>query len=306
MISLVGYTGFVGSNLNSSFVFDKVYNSKNIEEAYGTSPELLIYSGVKGTKYWANKFASEDKSHIVEAINNIQKIKPKKIVLISTVDIFNFPFEVYEDSQYDATVNHAYGRHRAELEEWVKNRYSDYLIVRLPALYGDNIKKNFVYDIIHRIPEKLNGAKIIEFENHGIEVLKYYSKSRGEYYSINQLNVEEKKELLKLLKTVDFSSIDFTNSKSRYQFYNLRYLWRDIEIALKNGLKICQLVTEPISAGELYYNITGEKMKEVKDMPIVMYNCKTRHGDIFGGKNGYIRDKEEVMKDLCIFIRQYT
>ena len=42
MISLVGYTGFVGSNIYASTgsEIDAVYNSKNIEEAIGYLSEL--------------------------------------------------------------------------------------------------------------------------------------------------------------------------------------------------------------------------------------------------------------------------
>ena len=39
---LVGHTGFVGSNLNREHKFDMVFNSKNIEEAYGTNPDLQL------------------------------------------------------------------------------------------------------------------------------------------------------------------------------------------------------------------------------------------------------------------------
>ena len=45
MKALVGYTGFVGSNIYTSGEFDAVYNSKNIEEAFGTKPDLLVYAG---------------------------------------------------------------------------------------------------------------------------------------------------------------------------------------------------------------------------------------------------------------------
>ena len=34
--ALVGYTGFVGSNLYASASFEAVYNSKNVTDAYGT------------------------------------------------------------------------------------------------------------------------------------------------------------------------------------------------------------------------------------------------------------------------------
>ena len=45
MTALVGYTGFVGSNIYAAAdrQIQAVYNSKNIEGAYGTRPELLIY-----------------------------------------------------------------------------------------------------------------------------------------------------------------------------------------------------------------------------------------------------------------------
>ena len=33
MIGIVGYTGFVGSNLLQFYKFDKLYNSKNFEDA---------------------------------------------------------------------------------------------------------------------------------------------------------------------------------------------------------------------------------------------------------------------------------
>ena len=44
--ALVGYTGFVGTNLNASYEFDGLYNSKNVKDAYGLEPKLLVYSGL--------------------------------------------------------------------------------------------------------------------------------------------------------------------------------------------------------------------------------------------------------------------
>ena len=41
--AIVGYTGFVGSNICDTTEFDAYYNSKNIEEAFGTCPDLLVY-----------------------------------------------------------------------------------------------------------------------------------------------------------------------------------------------------------------------------------------------------------------------
>ena len=66
---LVGYTGFVGSNLALQHQFTEIYNSKNIEKAFGTQPDLLVYSGVRAEKFLANQNSEEDfeivKMHLI-------------------------------------------------------------------------------------------------------------------------------------------------------------------------------------------------------------------------------------------------
>ena len=51
---LVGYTGFVGSNIYAKGQFDYVFNSSNIQDSYGLNPDLLIYAGLRAEKYLAN------------------------------------------------------------------------------------------------------------------------------------------------------------------------------------------------------------------------------------------------------------
>ena len=81
MRSLVGYTGFVGSNLNLNGEFQGLYNSKNIGEAFGTCPDILVYSGVPRQKFIANKYPERDFEIVKNAFENIKKINP--IVLIA-------------------------------------------------------------------------------------------------------------------------------------------------------------------------------------------------------------------------------
>ena len=79
---LVGSTGFVGSNLMKQGVFDRVYHSIDIEDAYETHPDILIYAGVTGTKFWANKFPDKDRIVIEQAIKNIERIGARKLALL--------------------------------------------------------------------------------------------------------------------------------------------------------------------------------------------------------------------------------
>ena len=147
--ALVGYTGFVGSNIFSKTIFDGVYNSKNIEDAFGTQPDLLIYAGLRAEKYLANNSPEKDNELICNAAENIERIAAKKLVLISTIDVFKTPVNVDENSAIDTTNLAPYGLKRYRLELWAREMYPDALIIRLPGVFGENIKKNFIYDYIN-------------------------------------------------------------------------------------------------------------------------------------------------------------
>ena len=248
MKSLVGYTGFVGSNICSSAQFDGLYDSKNVKEAYGTNPDILVYSGVPAQKFIANKFPEKDFEVIEGAIENIKKINPKKIVLISTIDVYKNPQNVDEDFEIITEELEPYGKDRYYLEQWVKSNYEDYLIVHLPGLYGKNIKKNFIYDLIHVIPSMLKEEKFNELCNKDDYIKDYYELQENGFYKLkDDISKENKKLLKKYFENIGFSALNFTDSRGSYQFYNLSYLYEHIQIALKNkNNSIYVLTTLPL------------------------------------------------------------
>ena len=77
---LVGHTGLVGGNLFASGAFEKGFNSKNIQEAYGMKSEFLVYAGLRAEKYLANSFPKEDLELIGKAEKNIERIQPQKCI----------------------------------------------------------------------------------------------------------------------------------------------------------------------------------------------------------------------------------
>lgn len=70
-------------------------------------------------------------------------------MLISTVDVYRNPAGVDEAAPVGVEGLHAYGMHRIELEWFARRHFGRCLIVRLLALFGIGLKKNFVYDLIH-------------------------------------------------------------------------------------------------------------------------------------------------------------
>jgi len=159
--ALVGYTGFVGSNIYAAGDFSG-YNTKNIKDSFGTKPDLLIYAGLRAEKFLANKEPEKDYELIAEAYDNIMKIGPKKLVLISTVDVIKDPDKADEDVVIETEGLQPYGLNRYLLEKQVREEFPDALIIRLPGLFGKNIKKNFIYDLINVIPGMLRADKFEE------------------------------------------------------------------------------------------------------------------------------------------------
>jgi len=303
--TLVGYTGFVGSNLVSSTDFGGLYNSKNIEDAFKTKPDLLVYSGVSAEKFLANKEQEKDYAIIQNAIDNIKKIDSKRLVLISTIDVYKNPLDVDEDTVIDTNELHPYGLHRYYLEKWVEENLDNYLIVRLPGLYGRNIKKNFIYDLINLIPSMLNEKKYNELAKHALIILECYVSQNNGFYKCKELDDIKKAELKAFFNKIGFSALNFTDSRGIFQFYNLSNLWKHIEIALNSNIKKLNLATEPIVISELYEHIKGQKFVNEVAQISPKYDFKTKYADIFGGKNGYVFSKEFVMDDIKRFVNEF-
>lgn len=302
MNSLVGYTGFVGANLHYAKKFDNVYNSQNIEMAYGTEPDLLVYSGVRAEKYMANQYPEKDFQTILEAIENIKAIKPKKLVLISTIDVYSEPFNVDENTPIQEEGLEPYGFNRYHLEKWVMDNYSEYLIVRLPGLYGKNLKKNFIYDFINVIPSMLTEGKYMELLEKEPSLSQYYDKLENGFYKCNVIDEDKKKVLKTIFRELGFSALNFTDSRGVFQFYNLKYLWGHIEEALKHNIKILNLAVEPVQINEVYRYITGNNFQnEFSNKKVPNYNFKTIHKELCK-KNGYLFEKEFVLEDIKRFV----
>lgn len=305
MKALVGYTGFVGSNIYSHATdIDAAFNSKNISDAYGLSPDLLIYAGLRAEKFLANKDPEADMRLILEAEENIKKIAPRKLVLISTIDVYKDPNGVDENTIIDTDGLLAYGYNRYALEQWVREHYPDSLIIRLPALFGNNIKKNFIYDFINIIPSMLSGAKFDELSKTDNSLSTYYTLQPNGFFKLNP-DIEDRDVLKQKFIDLGFTALNFTDSRSRYQFYDLRRLWDDIQVLLKEGISLWNAAVEPVSAAEVYRFLTGDSfINELSGKP-ADYNYRSIHAGLFGRHDGYIYEKEEELNRIKDFIQSY-
>jgi hypothetical protein len=147
--ALIGHTGFVGSNLTSQNRFGHLYRSTNIDEIAGNSFDLVVCAGVPAVKWWANKNPEADWENIQKLLRNLERVKARQFLLVSTIDVYPKPNGVAEKDDPAGQENHAYGRHRYAIESFVRERFQDHSIVRLPGLFGPGLKKNVIYDLMH-------------------------------------------------------------------------------------------------------------------------------------------------------------
>ena len=152
--ALIGVTGFVGSNLFKQVKFSSVYNSTNINEIHNQSFDLVVCAGAKAEKWKANSEPEIDLKNIKNLISHLEQISAQEFILISTVDVYPDPQAVYEDTTIDYSQLSPYGKHRFILEEFIRNKFLNHIVIRLPGLIGSGLKKNFIFDMLHN-PEAL-------------------------------------------------------------------------------------------------------------------------------------------------------
>lgn len=162
--ALIGYTGFVGSNLHLKYNFTHVYNSKNIGDIIGKNFDCVVCAGISAMKWWANLHPEEDLENINKLLDVLKTISAKKFILVSTIDVYGNCND-YGDEDMICANDSPYGKNRYYVETFIKNLFNDYLIIRLPGLFGYGLKKNIIYDYLNLTLKELNIKSSFQWYN---------------------------------------------------------------------------------------------------------------------------------------------
>lgn len=301
---LVGSTGFVGGNLSDSHTFEAACHSSDVLHYYNSQPELCIYAGIPSAMFLANSAPEKDLAIMWQALENIRRIRAKQLVLISTIAVYADCKGCTED---DATIREGmrpYGYHRGLLENRVREEFDNALIVRLPALYGRGLKKNFLYDLRTITPSMLSPEKYRKLGEQHVAIAAGYDPAPNGYYVLNEKVPQE--VLRGIFEDGPFNALCFTDSRSRFQFYPLSRLWRDIKTALKNGIQCLNLTPPPLSAAEVFRAVYPGKEwhNELHSAPFD-YDMRSNYAELLGGcSDGYLCSAEEELCDICRFITE--
>lgn len=301
---LVGSTGFVGGNLMAAHSFAAVCHSTDIAARFGTAPDLCVYAGVPAAMFLANADPEADLAVMAAARENLRKIAPKKLVLISSIAVYADSRGKDESDAPTPADLPAYGRNRLQLEHWVREDFPDALIVRLPALYGLGLRKNFLFDLHTITPAMLRPEKYQELAAVSDLVKASYALADNGFYKL--VPGADAAALREFFAANDFNALAFTDSRSRYQFYNLGRLWQDIKKAMDAGLTLLNLTTPPVTAAAVYTAVTGGSWHNELNKPPFDYDLRSRHAQLLGGKDGYLCTEAEELADICAFMKNWN
>ena len=298
----MGATGFVGGNLLAAHGFAAALHASDIARSYGTRPDLCVYAGVPAAMYLANADPDADLAVMRAARENLQKIAPKKLVLISSIAVYADSRGRDETSPMTTGKLPAYGKNRLTLEHWVREDFPHALIVRLPALYGAGLKKNFLYDLRTLTPAMLRPDKYTVLAAESPLVRGGYTLADNGFYKLN--GRADAAALKNYFAGAAFNALAFTDSRSRYQFYDLARLWGDSVTGLNAGLTTLNLTTPPVSAAEVYTAVTGKAdWRNELDKPPFDYDLHSLYAPLLGGKGAYLCDKNQELADICRFMK---
>lgn len=163
--ALIGHTGFVGGTLLAGGGFSHCFNSANFRDMAGQHFQEIVCTGISAVKWLANKQPEQDRAAIGALLDVLRQTSARRFVLVSTVDVYPDPAQpLDEDAALDDLPNQPYGLHRLEAERFVAGRFPDHAIVRLPALFGDGLKKNALFDLLHdNMVDRLNPAMVFQW-----------------------------------------------------------------------------------------------------------------------------------------------
>ena len=303
--ALIGSTGFVGGALSRDATFDAAYASATIDQIAGQAFDTVICAGAPGAMWRANSDPDGDKANLETLVAALMKAEIGRLVLISTIAVLADPAAGSDETTTGFETDIADGRNRRWLEEALSDRFAT-LTLRLPAVFGHGLKKNFLFDLRHPMPAFLKpeayAALRGRLDRKAIEALDqvYSPDAKLQLVALDRTALSRHPERDLLTEgtiAARYDATGFTHADSTFQFYDLGNLADDIETALQLGLNTLHLAVEPWRASDLSELLTGQAL-ETRTAPLRTEDLRTGHAPSFGGTGPHIRSRDQVLEAI--------
>lgn len=309
--ALIGSTGFIGSILSDQHRFDASFNSKTITSAEQRHYRMIVCAAAPGSMMEANQNGQHDAGRIGSLMKSLSSITADRFILISTIAVLQgFSAENEQTADFETTIPYGVNRHR--LEAFVLGHFKCPLVLRLPALFGGDLRKNFLFDILNPMPSMLTTEKLgsikksVDVDLATVIDRIYQWDADKAFYVIDRAALDTsgaRTQLEAALEAIGGSAIGFTNPASRFQYYDVENLWSDIERGMQAGLRVLHLSPAPLTAADVYRAIRHREMPETEAREH-REDMRTSHAALWGKDGPYIANADEVMAGIRRFFAQ--
>jgi dTDP-4-dehydrorhamnose reductase len=101
---------------------------------------------------------------------------------------------------------------------------------------------------------------------------------------------------------LNHNNLESVDSRGIFQFYPMVNLWHDIQIALRNRLKLVHLTSAPVTVADVAEQGFGLPFNHQLARTPARYDFRSKYAEAFGGTGGYHYSDRETM----LAIRAYA
>ena len=307
--ALIGHTGFVGAALSGQHSFPAKFNSRNVDTIHEQRFDTVVCAAAPGSMLQANSAPERDRAAIEMLREQLRGVEARRFVLISSIAVLA-DFAGGDDENTQAFQEAlAYGRHRQMLEAFCETRFDNCLVVRLPALFGPGLRKNFVFDLMNPVPTMLPEVRLetmlarLPAELHNALAARYAPDAATDMLRLDRtaLDADPRRPALDAaVRAAGMSATQFHNPDTTYQYYDMARLWADIGTALGAGLRHLHLAVAPLRAGDIHARLLGAPMPDT-GAKLHHEDMRTRHAGLWGRTGPYLEDADSVLDKLDAF-----
>ncbi len=231
LVFLIGGRGFVGNEikkrLKKKFLV-KVIQKNNLKKFINKECEFLINANGNSRKYISEKnFLKDFKLNVLSTINFIEKIKFKKYIHLSSIDVYHDltnKFNNHENTKINLNKISKYGFNKYLSELIVIKTLKNWNILRLSGMVGSGLNKNPIFDMKKNKKLFVNINSKFHFM-HTKEVAEIIFKLITKFKSKRIINIASPKNIsLKEVAEIFNYKVHKNNSKLPLKKYEINTL----------------------------------------------------------------------------------
>jgi hypothetical protein len=224
--ALIGHTGFIGGALLADGGFTHGFDSSDLADMRGARFDEVVCAGIPP--------GVADRA----LLDVLETVQADRFIFLSTVDVYPDPAQPLDETAVpEGLADHPYGK----VERLVASRFPNHAVARLPALFGEGMQQNALFDL-------LQGQQL-----------------------------------------------DRINPAARLQWYPIRRLPGDLARIARAGLRLANLVTEPVALADVIRRFFPAAAVGPEREPAPRYDLRTRHAELFGGTSPYLMARSLVL-----------